>query len=116
MGWKFWESKKDEPAAPSPRKWIGSIKAEWANAASGKREYNVFNLFVDTAGKRSVELNGVDAAKHPIYLTKVYPWIQGAPDEILNGILDSADPGYWGALKTATKARKAPAKKAPKRS
>lgn len=115
VNWKFWEGSKDAEPAPTstPRKWVGSIKAEWASTNNSKHEYNVFNLFVDGEGKRSVEMNGANAANHPVYLSKIYPWIVGAPNEVLTDVLTTSDPSFWGDIKVATKARRA-AKVLPK--
>ena len=80
--------KKDVPKTP---KWVAVIEADWV----GGKDKVHYNLFVDEAGKRSCKMDGLGASQHPEYLTKVYPWLCGAPDDILIRDLNQYEPTYW---------------------
>ena len=109
MDWTFGFGKKDE--APLPKKWIGSITAAWV----GSDAVAVYNLFVDEKGGRTCEAHGTDADKHTLYLTRIYPWLQGGKDELLVNELETSDVDYWKPAKAAVHTAPKPARKAAKK-
>lgn len=95
--------KKVEEILPVDKKWVGCADGYWDNS-----KHVAYNLYVTTDGVRIVEMTGDNAEKHPVYLTAVYPWTQGAPDNILFPYLKTKDDSYFKTSKVAPapKARK----------
>ena len=91
--------RKQEPVKPKVKTWIGTIEAEWVSLAD--KEFVYYNLFIED-GVRVVEISGLNGFKHPLYLTRIYPWKSGGSEELIVDHLKTFDATYWSAYKNKT--------------
>lgn len=103
--------RKAQPTAPEPKgRWIGSVEGVWSN-----KSLVHYNLFVLEDGTRRVEAHGYEWSKHTVYLTKIYPWAVGGPDEVIYTSLATKDEAYWATIKTKFDAIPEPVKRGRKK-
>lgn len=91
------------------RVWIGTVHARWVKMDGQDCDIQlVYHLFLK-GDRRIVKCLGYDAKNHPMYRKYVYPWVNGAPDGILEPVLKFWVPEY---LPTINQNREKEAKEA----